>query len=690
MVSDHSGSALTAAAIESRRGLMELIRTLRWMFVVAAGFLLIAVAIRFVPDVAPEGDFAVIDIHVINAIRTLEPVGAYSRFGWNHPGPTYSHLLAPLYWLSGYRHLAILVTVTLINVAALVALLALVRRSASRAGLFACVVAVFTVYLARAWGLVGSPWNPDTPILPLALLIACGGAAASGDFRWLPAVIGLASLVIQAHVGLSLSALAIVAATLITAAGRVLVSDAWHCERRLPATLGRSLRWSIVVGAVLWALPVIDAIRPGGLHNVQHLYQFFGQQRPVATRVTDRAFAHYFVAPFGPRLTLPTGGVLDPVGDAARTVAEVQALLLFACAVWWIVRRRRFESSLAIVTLAASAAAWASIRRIPEQPQDHTVYWVSVLGVWTWALIATAIVEPIASRLVRAPHTRDVMSRWTLRAAIAAVVIVGAIQTAEWRQFFVRQTDRIQRAADLVRAHLEAEHETTPIIHIAEGRWGTPTGVALQLYRGSIRPHVDADWVSMFGEPFRPTGKERVTLYFAEYDETAEDLRHRPDYKFLGSAENTYVYAVVAPPPSRPLAQPLHVIDSSIGTAPGAPALVDGIEKREVATTTPADASFVGAEAFVTIDVPATPIVGVRLWGQPLTEWILRCATNGTDFRRMGRVRLSPSATTSSGDSYTTELAGCRQLKIAPAEDGQIWWLSEIQLLVPSSPGTGG
>ena len=100
-------------------------RTLRWMFVVAAGFLLIAVAIRFVPDVAPEGDYAVIDIHVINAIRALEPVGAYSRFGWNHPGPTYSHLLAPLYWLSGYRHLAILVTVTLINVASLAVLLAL-------------------------------------------------------------------------------------------------------------------------------------------------------------------------------------------------------------------------------------------------------------------------------------------------------------------------------------------------------------------------------------------------------------------------------------------------------------------------------------------------------------------------------------------------------------------------------------
>jgi hypothetical protein len=342
------------------------------------------------------------------------------------------------------------------------------------------------------------------------------------------------------------------------------------------------------------------------------------------------------------------------------------------------------------VTLAASAAAWLSIRRIPEQPQDHTVYWVSVLGTWTWALIAAAVIEPIATRLVPQPHAREVISRWTLRAAVVAVVIVGAVQTAHWRQFFVRQSERIQRSADLARAHLDAEKETSPIIHISEGRWGTPAGVALQLYRGSIRPHVEADWVSMFGEPFKPTGKERVALYFAEYDETSEDLRHRPDYRFLGSAETTYVYAIGSPPPSRPFTQPLHVIDASIGTAPAAPVLFDGIERREQATSSPSDVSFVSAEAFVTVAMPETSIIGVRLWGQPITEWILRCATDGANFRRMGRIRLPPGPTTTSGETYTTELAGCRQLKIAPAEDGQIWWLSEVQLLVPPAPGGGG
>src|SRR4029079_15007571 len=135
---------------------------------------------------------------------------------------------------------------------------------------------------------------------------------------------------------------------------------------------------------------------------------------------------------------------------------------------------------------------------------DHTVYWVSILGEWAWALIAAGTVELVTARLVRTDRSRDVLSRWTLRAAVVAIMIVGVVQTADWRHFFVRQSDRIQRAADLVRAHLDATHETSPLIHITEGRWGPPAGVALQLYRGSIRPHVQADWVSMFGAPFAP------------------------------------------------------------------------------------------------------------------------------------------------------------------------------------------
>jgi hypothetical protein len=39
-------------------------------------------AMRMPPDTAPSGDMALIDVHVLNVLRHVEPVGEYSRFGW--------------------------------------------------------------------------------------------------------------------------------------------------------------------------------------------------------------------------------------------------------------------------------------------------------------------------------------------------------------------------------------------------------------------------------------------------------------------------------------------------------------------------------------------------------------------------------------------------------------------------------
>src|SRR5438876_7442456 len=73
----------------------------------AAVVAILVVAIRLVPDTAPESDHAVIDLSVLNVLHGTQMVGAYSRYGWHHPGPLYFQLLSPLYLLSGYRHLSV-------------------------------------------------------------------------------------------------------------------------------------------------------------------------------------------------------------------------------------------------------------------------------------------------------------------------------------------------------------------------------------------------------------------------------------------------------------------------------------------------------------------------------------------------------------------------------------------------------
>jgi hypothetical protein len=58
----------------------------------------------------PTQDFAVLDMRVRDVWSTDIPlVGAYSRFGWNHPGPAMYWLIAPLSLLTGKAAWATLV-----------------------------------------------------------------------------------------------------------------------------------------------------------------------------------------------------------------------------------------------------------------------------------------------------------------------------------------------------------------------------------------------------------------------------------------------------------------------------------------------------------------------------------------------------------------------------------------------------
>src|SRR5262249_17960057 len=127
----------------------------------AAGLMaLLVLAIRLAPDTAPESDHAVIDLSVVNVLHGAQPVGAYSRYGWHHPGPVYFQVLSPLYLLSGYRHLSVTVTATLINLACLIAVAATVRRQANSTALLLTWTLLVIDLLIRMNGLVASPWNP--------------------------------------------------------------------------------------------------------------------------------------------------------------------------------------------------------------------------------------------------------------------------------------------------------------------------------------------------------------------------------------------------------------------------------------------------------------------------------------------------------------------------------------------------
>lgn len=193
----------------------------RWM-AGAAALVVIAIlsASAMMRSKAPTvsvGDEALLEIYTLHAARGALRVGAYSRFLWNHPGPSLFYLFAPGYVLSGYREDSLFATTLICNVAAFAVLLWLLRKyggnSLSLAAACWFVVLVCHTGHGAGWDFgdwLGSSWNPHAPMVPLALLIALSASVGAGAAVALPAMVAVASFVVQAHIGLAPVSFAVV------------------------------------------------------------------------------------------------------------------------------------------------------------------------------------------------------------------------------------------------------------------------------------------------------------------------------------------------------------------------------------------------------------------------------------------------------------------------------------------------
>ncbi len=498
--------------------------------------------IRAIPDTAPDSDFAVTDLRVLNVIRHLDPEGPYSRFGWDHPGPAYFQLLAPLYWLSGYRHVAILATVVLLNAGCIAGVLAIVWRLSRSSPLVLATSVVLGVYVWRAWGLLASAWTAHVTIVPLALLIVCAGAVACGRVWFLPAVVAIASFVVQTHIGAAASATAIAIAAI---AGLFLSRGAARRAGRALDPIGRPFTISLALGVVLWALPLADALRPSGGHNAQQLYAFFSQARPVSARTTERAFAHYFVSPFGSTLQLPWGLALPELNEPlTRWLAFVEAAFVIAAGGVWLRRGRTFEGALALVVFAGAIAAFLSVRRLPEQPMDHTVYWVSILGAMCWAVISGLLLDVCIGRFPGPRALSPAIGRACVAMGTGLVVVCAVWQGAERHATDAQISTRMERLSHLVITALAERRVTDPLVVVTQDTWGTVSGVVLQLARAGLHVSVSADWTDMFGRRLLPTGREPVSVRLVSRSDQTRDFGGQATPRLIGTVDDFDVYLI--------------------------------------------------------------------------------------------------------------------------------------------------
>lgn len=370
MTDDLTDQPSLPGATGDTRAFAALLGLVALPFVVAA----VVVATR---DWTPAGDQA-IQLLKIGEVGTSDTplVGAWSRWGWNHPGPWPMYALAPFTWLFG--NVGALFGTLVLNLVALVAAVVMGRRRGGLAAASLVAVAGLLVGFAQGPTVMMDPWNPFVGLFPLYALFVAAWSLSDRDWTALPVAVALGSFSVQAHVGY----LPVVAAVVV--GGVVLGMLAPAPDP--PTSWRRPLEVSAAVAAIAWLPPLLEAAgnRGGNIADLTR-YAVDSPERAVGWDVASRVFATELGLP-GAWLT---GAEFDLFAPSASPVAALLVVLATA-GLGELARRAgaRSAARLAAVALVSVLASWVATSRISGLLYDYLLVWWWAVGAAVWLSIA--------------------------------------------------------------------------------------------------------------------------------------------------------------------------------------------------------------------------------------------------------------------------------------------------------------
>ena len=478
-----------------------------------------------------DDDGAVIEMAERRALHGTQLTGAYSRFGFSHPGPVQLYLMAPAYAATGQRtaslSLAALLLTTLFTGAGA---WSAARILGSRRGLV--VAAGLALVVARLGpGLVAHAWGPHAVAVPFALLVVLALGLARQGAAWLPAVAFVGTFLAQTHLGTMPAAVCVALAALVLA-GRL--------GRRIAAF--RPLLLSTLLLGALWAPPLFEEWRGTSEHpgNLTLLWRFF----------TTHDAWHTFAEVFGPLahelgsipIALATA-IVPSTSDQRDVGAGLFTLLLLALLPLGLAaaRRRRDDDTAALFWLALTgiAACLFSGLRIVGEVHGYLLLFVSSAAFAGWLALALVATRPLEER-----------GRGRAIPAVCAIVAVlcaisNARGLAQQQPIPVATMESVRMFSAALKAHLAAEGVVKPLVKLSDGEpWVHAAGALLELERAGIDYAVEEDWTVMFGRNRRASGAENGTVWFVE-TAPASGLR------LLAEVGKTKLYAPAAVLPSR-------------------------------------------------------------------------------------------------------------------------------------------
>lgn len=409
---------------------------------VGAVALAVLVTIWTTPD-RTLGDLALIELEVRRTLSFDPPLlGAYSRFGWRHPGPMFLYLLAVPYVVLGSGAHALNTGAVILNVGWMVWSLVVVGRRGPAAS-----VAFSSCLLLMIGGLgadgIGYAWNVSLTLVPVAaVMIGCWGVLC-GD-RGAGALAALAYVfVLQTHIGAGVVATPLVSITLAA----VLLSP----ELRQRHRFTRRSAVPITVAVVACVPVLVDVVtRPPG--NAARLLRWsashdldqigFVEAARLLARTSSLSFP---LQPEQPRFLLwaETG----PVGIAPGF------FLVLTCALGFIAlrRRQREEAALAAVLIIVWVSGLVAARAVLSPPEWWQVEWLQPVGWMTIAGVALLGWRLVLRPVVHVPPRKAQL----VGSALLCVVVAGAIvlhvqDTTELDGRTTETAEPVERLADAV------------------------------------------------------------------------------------------------------------------------------------------------------------------------------------------------------------------------------------------------
>lgn len=482
---------------------------------------------------APSGDLSILEISTRNALHGRQLLGAYSRYGWNHPGPAMFYWFAPFYRLSGSEVGSLAVATITMGCISAGLILRTVQRTAGRAAAWATAAALPVFIWLVGFDRVQSPWNPDILLIAMGALGVVGAAAVLGR-RWaLPTAAFLACWVSQAHLGAIPLALALCAS--------FIAFTVWRQRRELvrwivPAVL------ALAITGVMWA-PVVwenSTRTPGNVTKIREFYEtddgstahpWKQSANAVAASVVGRHWNFHDEEP------LP---VVWQLG-AVVLVGTVSA----GAVTGWLRRRRGgpldFQTVVCTMGLLGVPVALVSVHNVRGPIYGYILSFAAGLGflLWTGAAVTVAGFVSALARNERFSARLPAMRRAAigLAAAVAVAVTLVVPETGGWNRSWP-EPHRINVDNVQVRSVADAALDSPLVdsgdrVEVVWGGvgWAIGAGVLNALEKEGVNAKAtpDAGGQLLFDEWQLADGSETARVVMLPIGPDGEPLKYSPE-----------------------------------------------------------------------------------------------------------------------------------------------------------------